>query len=520
MRTSWANQPFAALAEIAVGPESPTNEAPPPRVILTPPAPKEPRIHGPKVYGVRPGSPFLFRIPCTGVRPITFEASGLPEGLALDAARGVITGRTSRTGTHMVTLRAHNAHGEARRELRIVVGDRIALTPPMGWNHWYAHYDRVTDALVRQAVDIMSTNGMADVGYQYVCIDDCWMNAPATGRHQSDPQRVGPARDEQGRLRPNVHFPDMKALTDYIHAHGLKAGIYSSPGPNTCAGFYGSFGHEEIDARTFAEWGFDLLKYDWCSYGRAAGVDFRTAPLGEVQKPYRIMGELLRRQPRDILFNLCQYGRREVWRWGAEVGGHSWRTGGDLGYELHRIFEVALNNFALREFNRPGAWNDPDYIQIGWIAHPNDRFALQPAPLTPNECHAFMSLWCLMAAPLFYSGDLARLDEFTLSILCNPELIEINQDPLGECGEVLGVPAETFVVVKRMEDGSRAIGLCNRDFQPRRIAVRWADLGLSGRQRVRDAWRGRDLGVFAEGYEAVVPERFVEVLRMWPDSTP
>jgi len=291
------------------------------REILTPKPGPEPRINGPKVYGARPGRPFLYRIPCTGQRPVKFSAAGLPPALKLDAATGIITGTAPRTaGEYAVTLRAANARGRAERRFRIVVGETLALTPPMGWNDWYSHYWRITDKMMREAADAMIASGMADFGYQYVNIDDCWMVQPGS----ADPELGGPERDAAGALRPNRRFPDMKALADYIHAKGLKAGLYTSPGPLTCAKFAGSWRHEEIDARKFAEWGFDFLKYDWCSYGRIAGGQ----TLEDRRKPYALMGSILRKLDRDIVFNLCQYGMSEVWKWGGEVGGHAWRQPG------------------------------------------------------------------------------------------------------------------------------------------------------------------------------------------------
>jgi len=482
-------------------------------VILTPKPSPKPQINGPRVYGCRPGNPFLFRIPTTGERPITFGVEPLPPGLKLDAQTGILTGSIAGPGEHLVALTAANRHGSATRKLKIVCGDTLALTPPMGWNHWYAHYNRVTDKMMREAADQMVASGMADVGYQYVSIDDCWMNAPKPGdRRPADPLRIGPLRDEQGNILPNKHFPDMKALTDYIHAKGLKAGIYTSPGRSTCAGFAGTYEHEEQDARQFADWGFDLLKYDWCSYGNLVKGDKSPEAL---KKPYRLMGEILKRQKRDIVLNLCQYGMGDVWEWGAAVGGHSWRTAGDLGFELDRIFEVALKNAEHRQYNKPGAWNDPDYVQIGYIGDAHSGGEPRPCPLTPSEQYAFMSLWCLMASPLFYSGDMSRLDEFTLNVLCNPELIEVNQDPLGQCARVVPLGEEAFAMVKDMEDGSKAVGLFNRGEMAAEVSVKWAALGLSSPQRARDLWRQKDLGDFASEYSAKIPRHGGAVFRLW-----
>jgi alpha-galactosidase len=505
----WCNAWFLVTGEGPRAVDPPREEA----VILTPPPPPAPRIHAPAVYGCRPGNPFLFRIPCTGERPITFRAADLPGSLHLDATTGIVTGDAPPAGHYVVDLSARNRHGEETRRMTIRSGELLACTPPMGWNHWYAHYGRITDGLMREAADVMVSSGMADVGYQYVNIDDCWMNAP---RHE-DSLRVGPLRDAGGNILPNRHFPDMKGLTDYIHAKGLKAGIYTSPGSLTCAGFAGSYQHEVQDARQFAEWGFDFLKYDWCSYNDVAAGDRSRAAL---MKPYDVMGKLLRTQRRDIVFNLCQYGMGEVWEWGASVGGHCWRTAGDLGFELDRVFDVALANAAHRAWSGPGSWNDPDYIQIGYIGDARKGGLPAPCAMGPNEQYSFMSLWCLMAAPLFFSGDMGKLDPFTLNVLCNPEVIAVDQDPLGQCAAIAEVTDETFLMVKRMADGSTAVGMFNRGEVPASVTLPWSVAGLRGTQRVRDLWRQRDLGVAVDRFTAPVPRHGVVFVRLWPEQHP
>ena len=476
--------------------------------ILTPKPPREPRINGARIFGVRPGSPLLFRIPATGERPMQFRVKDLPEGLEVSSQSGIITGRIADTThrTYRTTLVAENAAGLAEREFRIVVGDKLALTPPMGWNHWYAHYNRVTDAMMREAADVMVQTGMADVGYMYVNIDDCWMNAP----DHADLGRVGPLRDENGNLIPNSYFPEMAALTDYIHYKGLKAGLYTSPGPLTCAGFAGSWEHEKQDARQFAVWGFDFLKYDWCSYSEIA----KDRSLPELKKPYIKMGEILRRLDRDIVFNLCQYGMGQVWRWGKEVGGNCWRTAGDLGFELQRYHRVAIRNAKFREHARPGAWNDPDYLLLGYVGKASEMSEPVPCPLTPSEQYSYMSLWCLMAAPLFFSGDMSKLDEFTLNVLCNPEVIDINQDPLGRQGYPALQDKDREVWIKELEDGSVAVGLFNLAESEQVVTVRWRDLGLKTKQAVRDLWRQKELGVFRREFSASVGRHGVLLLRV------
>ena len=489
--------------------------------ILTPPPPSEPRINGPSVYGVRPGHPFLYRIPATGERPMRFRAEGLPAGLALDPATGIVSGTIAEPTprTYQVTLAASNARGSAERPFRIVVGDTLALTPPMGWNDWYTFYDRPSDELMRKAADIMIRSGLADHGYQYVNIDDAWMGKPGS----QDPALQGPARDARGMINANGRFPDMKGMTDYIHALGLKAGIYTSPGPLTCADFYASHQHEAQDVARFVEWGFDFLKYDWCSYEQVAPKGSAPEP-ERLQKPYRQMGALLRQQPRDIVLNLCQYGMGEVWTWGASVGGHSWRTTGDLGLEkalprLPGFYSVGFKNAEHAEFAGPGHWNDPDYILIGYVgnAH-NISDPPKPTPLTPHEQYSYMSMWALMAAPLFYSGDITRLDPFTLNVLNNAEVIAVDQDALGRQARIVRKTGDELVLAKPMEDGSVAVGLFNLSEAPREVTVTMAEIGVTGRQRVRDLWRWTDVGVFADTYSSSVGRHGVMLVRMWPQG--
>ncbi len=486
--------------------------------ILTPPAPREPRINGPTVYGTRPGRPFLYRVPATGDRPMHFSAEGLPEGLTLDSATGVIRGTIAEPAAraYETSIVATNERGRAERAFRIVVGDTLALTPPMGWNDWYTFYEKPGDALMRKAADIMVQSGLADHGYQYVNIDDAWMGKPKS----EDPDEQGPARDARGMINANRRFPDMKAMTDYIHGLGLKAGIYTSPGPLTCAGFYGSYGHEAQDAARFVEWGFDFLKYDWCSYSEVP----RPKPDPELerrQRPYRLMGGILARQPRDIVFNLCQYGMGAVWTWGGDVGGNSWRTTDDLGVakgdRLPGFYSIGFMNAQHAEYARPGHWNDPDYILIGYVGNArNITEPPKPTTLTRHEQYSYMSMWVLMAAPLFYSGDITRLDDFTLNVLNNAEVIAVDQDPLGRQGRIVRKTDDEFVLVKPMEDGSVAAGLFNLSESPREMTVTAADVGVSGRQRVRDVWRWKDIGTIADEYTARVARHGVMLVRMWP----
>jgi alpha-galactosidase len=499
-----------AAVLLAPVPSSAAEEA----VILTPKPGPAPRINGARVFGVRPGSPFLFTIAATGERPMRFDAQGLPDGLRLDADTGRITGSVSAAGTYDVTLTSTNGHGRATRPFRIVVGETLALTPHMGWNSWYVWENHVTDRIMRDAADAIVRSGLADHGYQYVNIDDCWAVKPGA----KEPELQGAERDEQGRVNTNARFPDMKALTDHIHGLGLKAGIYTSPGPRTCAGHVGAYRHEEQDAARFVEWGFDFLKYDWCSYGEVAGKE---PSLEALQKPYRQMSAILRRQPRDVVLNLCQYGMGKAWEWGREVGGNSWRTAGDLGLTFEEIgtalFRDGFDVYAddeLHRFGGPGGWNDPDYLLIGRLS--NWKGTTAPTPLTPNEQYTHVSLWSLVAAPLIFSGDVTRLDPFTLSLLTNDEVIDVDQDPLGKPGRRAWKQGPLEVWARDLEDGTKAVGLFNRGEGMVEVQATWAALGVSGPQTVRDLWRQKDVGVFEGRCTAPVGRHGVVLLKLTP----
>ncbi len=512
----WADAAFTVAGAKPEAVDRPVVEED--RVILTPKPGPEPRINGPAVYGCRPGRPFLYRIPCTGDRPIAFAAEGLPGSLRLDGETGIITGRVPKEpGEYAVTLRARNGAGRDERGFTIVVGDMLALTPPMGWNHWYTWYDHITAKHIRDAADAMIASGMADVGYQYVNLDDCWMVKVGS----KDPNLAAEPRGPDEPIRSNKHFPDMKALADYVHAKGLKIGLYTSPGPRTCQGYEGTWQHERVDAEQFADWGYDFLKYDWCSYGGVAKKHNLGEGLERLQRPYRKMGEILQALPRDIVYNLCQYGMGSVWEWGGEVGGHCWRTTGDLGLRrggrLPGAFRIGLANARHWAHACPGRWNDPDYILIGYVGSPRRKDdAPRMTSLTPNEQYAYMSMWCLMAAPLIYSGDITRLDAFTRNVLCNPEVIAVDQDPLGRQARPVVRTDEALVLAKPMADGSTAVGLFNLGEVAREMAVTWEPLDLDGPHRVRDLWRQKDLGVVEGRYAAKVKRHGVMLVRLWP----
>jgi alpha-galactosidase len=487
-----------------------------PAVILTPAPPPTPRINGAKVFGVRPGSPFLFTIAATGERPMIFSARGLPSGLRLDKETGRITGQLKKAGEYAVLLRAKNKHGVAERPFKIVCGPQIGLTPVMGWNSWNCFGGAVSAEHVKSAADAMVKSGLINHGWTYINIDDFWQ----VHQNSTDPTLQGPKRDAQGRILPNLRFPDMKGLVEYIHANGLKAGIYSSPGPWTCGGCVGSWEHEELDAKQYGEWGFDYLKYDWCSYGQVNPA--RTWPNAEerlryeldyLKHPYRVMRAALDQVPRDIIYSLCQYGMGKVWEWGAEVGGNSWRTTDDITDTWHSLSNIGFRQAGKEKYAGPGHFNDPDMLIVGKVGWGPQ---LHPTRLTPNEQYTHISLWCLLASPLLIGCDMTQMDDFTLSLLTNDEVLEVNQDPLGRQAARVAQNGQLEVWAKDMEDGSKAVGLFNRGYNETSVTANWSDLGLAGKQKVRDLWRQKDLGEFTGSFTASVPRHGVVLVRVWP----
>jgi alpha-galactosidase len=513
-KIEYTGEPPKTIA--ALPGSSDTAETAPPvlesEAILTPKPRPTPRINGAKVFGVRPGAPFMFAIPATGRRPIAFAAENLPEGLRLDPNTGRITGTIQKRGEYIVIISAKNDLGQDQCNFKIVCGDAIALTPPMGWNSWNCFAAAVDDAKVRSAADAMVRSGLIDHGWTYINIDDCWEIKPGS----NDPLLQGQPRDENGMINTNKKFPDMKALCDYIHDKGLKAGIYSSPGPQTCAGFTASYKFEDKDAQRYAQWGFDYLKYDWCSYGRIANTG-RGRPMPELpvlKKPYQVMRAALDNVHRDIVYSLCQYGMGDVWQWGAEVGGNCWRTTGDITDTWSSMAKIGFAQAGHEQFAGPGHWNDPDMLVVGMVGWGK----LHPTRLTPNEQYTHISLWCLLCSPLLIGCDMAQLDDFTLSLLTNDEVLEVNQDPLGKQARRVSQADNLEVWAKEMEDGSLAVGLFNRGGSEKKVTANWSDLGLSGKQIVRDLWRQKDLGEFENQFSANVARHGVVLVRLRPSG--
>jgi alpha-galactosidase len=355
----------------------------------------------------------------------------------------------------------------------------LAKTPPMGWNSWNLFAEKVDDKTVRTMADAMVSSGMRDAGYIFVNIDDTWEGV----------------RDEQGNLGTNHKFPDMKALADYVHSKGLKIGIYSSPGPRTCGGYPASYGHEEQDAKMFASWGIDYLKYDWCSAGNIYKND-------ALQPVYQKMGDALASSERPIVYSLCEYGMGQVEKWGPAVGGNLWRTTGDIRDEWDSMISNIEKQVPTAPWAGPGHWNDPDMLEIG------------NGHMTADEYRTHMSLWALVAAPLLAGNDVRTMTDVTKSILMNKEVIAIDQDRLGkQASPVKNGDFETWV--KPLADGGVAVGVVNLGSAAAKATVKAGDLGLSGTvTKARDLWTHKDVKFTGGVYEASVPSHGVLMLRV------
>ncbi len=500
---SWDHGDWAA-ALIHLQPDAKTKPATaaltfPVPPIHSDPAPDAPRINHPIATGSQPGHPFLWRVPTTGKRPMTFQATGLPETLSIND-RGVITGVIESPGVHQVTITASNEHGTDSRQVLLVCGDyMLALTPPMGWNSWNVWARIVTQEHILDAARVMIETGLADRGFNYVNIDDCWMRKPT----HDDPKRAGIPRDDDGNILPNAYFPDMKGLTDAIHAMGLKAGIYTSPGPLTCQKFEGAHLHEYRDARSFADWGFDYLKYDWCGYSRVAS---RKEGRATHMRPYRIMRHALDQVDRDIVYSLCQYGMREVWEWANDpsIRGNCWRTTGDIHDAWDSMAGIGFRHSDLAKHAGPGHWNDPDMLVIGKVGWGSE---LRQSRMGRAAEVTHITLWSLVASPLLLGNDLTDMEPYTLALVSNPEVLAVNQDPLGKAATRISEDGGLEVWARPLWDGTWAVGLFNRSVVEAAVRVDWADLWPNPeahKMPVRDLWQRQDLGSHEGGYETRV----------------
>ncbi|ROT08757.1 putative Ig domain-containing protein [Lepagella muris] len=493
------------------------------KYILTPPAPATPRINGAKVFGARPGSKFLYRVPCTGERPMKFSASGLPKGLSIDPEKGLITGVVKKPGEYPVEITASNSKGTTTRLLTIKIGDEVALTPPLGWSSWNCWGLLIDEGLVRETAASMVDNDLINYGWSYVNIDDGWQGLRG-GKHNA--------------IQPNPEkFTDMKKLADELHSEGMRLGIYSAPWVGTYAGFIGSYSdnpegryewtvrdslpslqeawparyynwrngkHSFVanDVKQWEDWGIDYLKYDWTPN-----------QLYYVKE----MIDALRSTDRDILFgmsNAAHWGDAPQW---ARYP-NCYRTTGDIRDtwgNMSRIGFQQQDKWA--PFNVPGHWADADMMVIGVVGWDGE---LHHSRLTPDEQYTHVSLWTILASPMFLGCDMQQLDDFTLSLLRNNEIIEVHQDELGYQGFPFFKDNRSVVYAKPLVDGSMAVGLFNYGDTPLDMVISPSDFGIRGQQKIRDLWRQKDVWEkeAKEKFTANVAPHGVVMIKIYPGN--
>ncbi len=373
------------------------------------------------------------------------------------------------------------------------VAPTLVPTPPMGWNSWNHFAGKVTEQDVKDAADALVSSGMKDAGYIYVNIDDTWEGK----------------RDGGGVLHTNDKFPDMKGLGEYIHARGLKFGIYSSPGPTTCANYAASYGYEQKDADLYASWGVDYLKYDLCSYRtlmQAGAADHQDDPNYAntmMHDAYTKMRRALDKTGRPIVLSLCQYGMDDVWKWGASVGGNLWRTTGDIRDSYDSMAKIGFGQAGLAPYAGPGHWNDPDMLEVG------------NGHMSADEYRTHMSLWALLAAPLLAGNDLSKMTAETKSILMNKAVIAVDQDALGKQGDRVRQDGDLEIWSKPLSGGAVAVGLFNRGKTQASMTVKLSEVG-AGSGKATDLWTGEKIAVKKGAIEATVPMHGVVLVRVDP----
>ncbi len=515
--TNWANAQFVMKDDFK--PQNIPNSDE--KYILTPPSVKTPKINSAKLFGATPNNPVLYTIAATGERPMSFLVKNLPKGLSVDAKTGIISGKIAQKGTYSTVLKAKNKFGETTKDLKIVIGDTIALTPPIGWNGWNSWAREIDRGKVIASADAMVKMGLNQHGWTYINIDDAWQG-----------QRGG----QLNALQPNEKFPKFTEMVDYIHGLGLKVGVYSTPWITSYAGYAGAssnfenggfpdsvknnkrafryigkYRFETQDALQMAAWGIDYLKYDWRI---------------EVPSAER-MSKALKASGRDIVYsisNSAPFSNAQDW---VHLT-NTYRTGPDIRDSWLSLYVSAFTLDKWSPYGGHGHWLDPDMMILGNVTTGSD---LHPTRLTPDEQYSHVSLFSLLAAPLLIGCPIEQLDAFTLNLLTNDEVIEINQDPLGKSARLVSDENGVQIWVKPLEDGSYAVGLFNvGDFgKTPESYFRWGDetpkpfifdfnkMGLKGNFKLRDVWRQKDLGTFKDVFKTDIRHHGVVMLRMVKD---
>lgn len=481
--------------------------------ILTPPEMAAPRINAAGVIGAGANREFSYYVPITGIRPLTVIVDGLPDTISYDAKSQMLKGTTTisepedtnatdeekpePTAEYKLTITATNTEGTDQKEVLLTIGKGLAKTPPMGYNSWNCFGKEVTERNIRDAAEGFVNTGMIDYGWTYVCVDDAW------SAKERDKETM--------RLTGNERFPDMKKLADDIHDMGLKFGIYSDVGYYTCQKHPGSRGYDFLDADTYASWGVDYIKSDWC-YARGMGAE----------ASFKTLGLAIKQTNRDMVLCVCTPGLTDPWTYAEAVGGNLWRTGTDIRDNWHSVYtRVSEKHYSLYEYAKPGHWNDPDMLVVGKVGWGDP---LHDSELTPNQQYSHISLWSILAAPLLVGCDMAQVDDFTLGLLTNAEIIAVDQDILGKQGQRIIQEDRMEVWKKELNDGSYAVGIFN--FKPteldetalRDYTLTWESIGLSGPQKVRDLWRQKDLGTFKEDFKVQLQEYGCIMLKVSPEK--
>ncbi len=492
------------------------------KYILTPDEVEEPKIHGASVFGVRPGSPFLYAIPATGKQPVTYGVENLPEGLTVNSESGIIRGKIANNAikNYNLILVAKNDLGEAKKSFTIKVGETICLTPPLGWNSWNCWGEYVTEENVIASANAMVDKGLKNYGWSYINIDDGWQSHRG-GKYNAI-------------LADSIKFPDMETMSNTIHEMGLKVGVYSSPWITTYAGRVGGSSVDENghwdksyddrhlkpdrvnlrvgeytfdvnDATQWAEWGIDYLKYDWNPNEPASTIR---------------MAEALENSGRDIVYSISNTAPLEH----ADLFGkivNCFRTYGDLkdrwdGEGIHKSirdeWKVHRDWMKIGFPGAPGHFPDPDMLVIGEVNTKSKNPI--PSRLTADEQYSHISLWCLWASPLLIGCPIERMDEFTIKLLTNSEVLAVNQDAKGIPGKSIYYDDDFEIIVKEMSDGSKAIGLFNLKEEEQKITLNWKDIGIEGVKSVRDLWRQKDIGNYKGSFSAIVQSHGVIFIRV------
>lgn len=505
--------------------------------ILTPATGDEPQINGASVFGVRPEKPLFYRVAVSGLKPLTYAAEGLPEGVQIDSNTGWITGRApSQSGDYEITLHAENSKGKSTKKFTITVGETISLTPPMGWNSWYVHSEGVSEEAIRDMATAMDEKGLDQFGWTYINIDDCWM---------------GERHPETKAIQANEKFGDMSSMVDFVNSKGFKMGIYSTTWMSTFAGYIGGtapnaggdysefympeeerinvaqyFGRHpsstqrgiaevgpywfvDRDAKQFAEWGIDFVKYDWVEVEleKKENGDYRRHSDKKIRKSDSITGRFyndFRSLDRDVVISLSP-GHNPEEDDVASKYSNLWRLTGDikaLWEHLTRPFSDEL--VARYPRTRPGLYGDLDMLQIGPLGQPNRNLKeFKPSPLTASEQYFQVTLWSILSQPLLLSCNIPTMDEFDLNLIKNSEVLAVNQDPLVKQGYRLENEEGIYEIwAKDLADGSKALAFFNLSDEEQELSITADKLGMKG--KVRDLWRQKDIGKLSNDFTAKV----------------